>query len=256
MIQQQLNVISGFPLQSVALDTGNKYKEGRIPQIGSKVEFDDGRVFRMCSSREVFVASEVVGQQVAAAAEFAGKLTAASAGDDELILNITGIAVLGGTTAEMTVNKMQGGHIMITDDAGEGYSYRIKSNTVQDADAKVTFTLFDALKVAVTTDTDCCLVGNKYSEVVEAATTEETPIGGAMVPTTGASSSVLAYFWVQTKGPGIALGAGTLAAPLALSSGGAVVDSAESGSGVYDMIVGFALATTGDGSIPIDWDLE
>jgi hypothetical protein len=256
MIQQQLNIMSGFPLQAVVLDTSSKYKEGRVPQIGFKVEFDDGRIYRMCSTREVFVASEVVGQAVAASAEFAGKLTAASAGDTELILDITGIAVLGQSSAVMAVNKMQGGHIMITDDAGEGYSYRIKSNTIQDANAKVTFTLYDAVKVAVTTDSDCCLVGNKFAEVVEAATTAETPIGGAMVPTTGASSTVLAYFWAQTKGPGIALGAGTLAAPLKLSTGGAVADSAEAGSGVYDEICGQALATTANGSVPIDWSLE
>ena len=144
----------------------------------------------------------------------------------------------------------------MTDDAGEGYSYRIKSNTVQDASAKVTFTLYDGLKVAITTDTDCCLVGPKYTNVVEAATTAETPIGVALVPTTGASATVTAYFWVQTKGPGVALGAGTLAAPLALSTAGAVANSAEAGSGVYDQIVGQALATTANGSVPIDLFLE
>lgn len=256
MMNKQMNLISGFPLDSVVLDTDNKFKECRIPFVGQKVEFEDGRIYRFCSTNEVFVAGEVVGQAVAASAEFAGKLTAASAGATSVILDITNVAVLGQSTGVMAVNKLAGGYIVMTDDAGEGYSYRIKSNSAEDASDKVTIQLFDALKVAVTTDTDCCLVGNKFAGVVEGATTAETAIGGAMVPTTGASSTVTAYFWVQTKGPGIALGAGTLALPLALSTGGAVADAAEAGSGAYDQIVGLALATTANGYVPIDWRLE
>ena len=255
MINKQMNLISGNPLDAVVLDTDKKYLEGNVPMIGQKVEFDDGRIFRWCSSNAVQVAGEMVAVATCQATEIAGGCTAAAIGAKEVIVGTTAVTMFGGSAGVLAANRLAGGYLMITDDAGEGYSYRIKSHTAGTALVAITFTLYDGLKVAITTDTDVCLVGQKYRHVVEGATALSA-IGAILVPNTGASTTVESFFWVQTKGPGIALGAGTVGVELASAASGAVANAAEAGSGAYDRIVGTGLATTTDGYACIDLKCE
>jgi len=247
---------SGLPLDAVVLETDRKFKEGRVPKVGSKIKTQDGRCFRLCSANEVFVAGEMVAVKTALATEFAGKLTAAAAGSTQLVLDLTDVQVYGADAGTITKDKLAGGYIMITDDAGEGYSYPISGNSaVATNGGSTTIDLGEPVKVAVTTDTDCCLVGNKYRSVDEGAVAL-SPIGACLVPTTGGSSTVEAFFWVQTAGPACVLGSATVGVEIASAASGAVADSAESGSGGYDRIVGTGLATTANGYACVDLRLE
>lgn len=246
---------SGLPLDAVILDTDAKYKEGRVPAVGSCIEMIDGRKFRLCSANEVFVAGEMVAYKTALATEFAQKLTAASAGALEVILDLTAVAFYGGSTGVVAKDLLAGGYLMGTDAAGEGYNYPIIGNTIQDANAKTTISLGVPIKVAFTTSSDCVVVGNKFRSVDEGAVALKA-IGACMVPTTGASSSVEAFFWVQCAGPACCLGAATVGIEVASAASGAVADSAESGSGGYDRVIGTGLATTSNGYAAVDLCIE
>ena len=248
----QLKAISGSIYDTAVAATSAKALGSRIPFLGQTVEFDDGRKFVYCSTASNFVAGEMVAVATALAVEFANKLTAAAIGATSVVLNTTGAAIFGGTNAVWAASALAGGYLMITDDAGEGYSYRIKDNTGSTAAAPTTtITLFDPLKVAVTAASDCNLVGAKHRKVVEGAVAL-SPIGAAVVPTTAATDGVEQFFWVQTKGPAVCLGAATVGVEVASAASGAVANAAEAGSGVYDRIIGTGLGTTSDGYAAVD----
>jgi len=247
---------SGLPLDAVILDTDTKFKEGRVPKVGTQIKTQDGRCFRLCSAAAVHVAGEMVGVTTAQATEIAGALSAVSAGATEITLDCSGIDILGAGSGVMTKDLLAGGYLMLTDGAGEGYSYPIVGNTVDDSDDIFTIYLGEAIKVATSASTtDCIVVGSKYRKVIEGAVAI-SPIGCMMVPNTGASASVESFFWVQTKGAACVLGAGTVGVPLKSSTSGAVADSAEAGSGVYDTIVGYGLGTTSNGYACVDLCLD
>ncbi len=254
-LHRMITPSSGLPLDDVVLDTDSKYLEGRVPPVGSKIETADGRCFRLCSFEAVHVAGEMVAITTAQATEIAGALTAAAIGAIEVELDCTGIDILGAGSGVMTKDLLVGGYLMLTDDAGEGYSYPINGNSADDSDDKFTIDLAYPLKVAVTTDTDCIVVGSKYRKCSEGAQATKA-IGSLCVPTTGASTSVEAFAWVQTQGPAVCLGAGTVGVPIQTAASGAVADSAESGTGAYDQIVGIGLGTTSNGYACVDLDLE
>lgn len=245
----QKDMVSGSVYDACVAATATKFLGGRVPHLGQTVSFRDGREFVYCSTVEDFVAGEVVAVKTALATEFANKLVAASVGATEVQLNIYNVQIFGGTVSTIAANRLAGGFLMITDDLGEGYSYKIKSNTVQaTTDAThiyTTITLYDPLKVAIdATTSDCVLVGNPFKSVTEGSASLK-PIGVAMVPTTGTTAEC--YFWVQTKGPAVCLGAATVGVEVATAASGAVANAAEAGSGAYDCIIGTGLATTADG---------
>ena len=112
--------------------------------IGTKREFEDGRVFRYASFGAATAAGVLVSQDVSATAviEIENVATAAAVGATEVILTDSG------TLGSATANQYAGAYLHTVDDAGEGYTYRIKSNTAASSNA-VTFTLYDGLVVAV-----------------------------------------------------------------------------------------------------------
>lgn len=170
--------------------------------LGEKLELIDGRVFRYGQFNAAVGAGLVVSQDVSATSvvEIDGKATAAAIGATEVILTDSG--TLGSATAD----QYAGGYLHITDDAGEGHQYRIKSNTAASSDA-VTFTLYDGLVVAVTTDTDVAITGGLYCKLVGALGTADY-IASGVTPIAFTSGY---YGWVQTGGIATALADGTIA---------------------------------------------
>ena len=57
-----------------------------------------------------------------------------------------------------TADQFAGGYLHTVNDAGQGYTYRIKSNTAGSSNA-TTLTLFDGLKIALTAATDMWVAG-------------------------------------------------------------------------------------------------
>tara|TARA_R110002012_G_C11460701_1_gene592772 strand:- start:45 stop:791 length:747 start_codon:yes stop_codon:yes gene_type:complete len=174
------------------------FEESSTPKhpLGEKVELADGRVFRYASFAAATGAGLLVSQDISATAivESDGKLTAASAGATDVIYTDSG------TVGSATANQYAGGYLHTTDDAGEGYNYRIKSNTAASSNA-ITFTLFDSLQVAVTTATDVAVTGNLYNKVRAALGTADYIVSGV----TPISFTVDYYGWVQTRGIAVIL---------------------------------------------------
>lgn len=191
--------VSGSHLDASVNSTGQKYKWGRLPYVGQKLRYDDGREFVFCSTAVDVLAGQLVSTATAQAATFDNLCTAAAIGSTTLTVNTTGVAFFGGSAGVIAANRLAGGYIVMNDDAGEGYTYRIKSHTAGTASASVTFTLYDPLVVAATVASDIFIVGPRYDQVV-LATTALPPVGVACVDALAATSTYVEYFWAQTKG--------------------------------------------------------
>jgi len=209
------------------------YEESSTPKhsIGEKLELADGRCFRYVYTAAAINPGLLVSQDVSATAivESDGKLTAAAANATEVIYTDSG------TVGSATANQYQGGYLHITDDAGEGHQYRIKSNTAADSNA-ITFTLYDGLVVAVTTDTDVAVTGSLYYNVVGATAGTDGIIAG--VTTCGLTSNY--YGWVQTAGVATILADGSIAIYDNLTLSDGVAGAVQLKDAETEPLVGFA----------------
>ena len=209
------------------------YEESSTPKhaIGEKVELADGRCFRYVYTAAAINPGLLVSQDVSATAivESDGKLTAAAANATEVTYTDSG------TVGSATANQYAGGYLHITDDAGEGHQYRIKSNTAASSNA-VTFTLYDGLVVAVTTDTDVGVTGGLYYNVVGATAGTDGIIAG--VTTRGLTSNY--YGWVQTAGVATILADGSIAIYDNLTLSDGVAGAVQLKDAETEPLVGFA----------------
>ena len=221
-----------------------------INDIGQRCVFDDGREFVSCSTAVDITVGQVVAQS-GVTTDFTDDLAVAAAGATELVFNCTSLDLFGAGSGVMSKDLLRKGYITIMNGAGEGYRYRIKSNTVQDDDDKFTITLYDGLKVAVATTSDCNLSLAKYRKVI-VGTASLIPAGVAVVPAAAATAGKEMYFWAQTKGPGVVKVTTAanivLGKRVAVSTAGGVLISA---AGLND--IGIAEATpTADGDfVPV-----
>ena len=207
--------IKGLPCGSVfdAASTTQKAELGRV------VDFKDGRLYKYVLAGATLGAGGVVSQP-AASALTANGLAVAAIGATTLTLTLAGV----------TLNQYADGTIHLTDDTGQGYTYKIKSNTA--SDTTITIELYEGLIVAVDATTDVMLVPNLCRSVV-AGIAAAKPVGVAVV---AASSGE--YLWVQTRGvatvkvttaTSIAAGKGLMAAA---SAGVAIADGTQPTIGV------------------------
>lgn len=190
MSQGQRNIISGSFYDKYA--SGDlKANDGRMPRVGQRVEFEDGRCFVFCSTAADLSAGDVVA--TAACTELTTAVAAAA-----------GATTL--TTAATTVaaNAWAGGFMTIILGAGAGKTYKIKSNTAASAAAS-TVVLYDPLQDAIAATDDITFTPNLHAGVVQ-GTAALHPIGVACATTTAATDSDTQYFWAQTRG--VAFGKG------------------------------------------------
>lgn len=152
------------------------------------------------------------------------------------------IAVTVGATA-VTADAYADGFLQVNDATGEGYSYRIESNTACDASGTTIVQLADPIQVALVASTsEVSLIPNPWSSVITNANPTDAPAGCAMRAMTSGY-----YGWFQTGGMGIYLSDGTPAVGqmLVLSS----TDGAlEIGNATYtstEPIVAIATSTAG-----------
>ena len=209
------------------------YEESSTPNhsIGEKLELEDGRCFRYAYTAAAIGTGLLVSQDLSATAivESDNKLTAASAGATDVIYTDAG------TVGSATANQYAGGYLHTTDDAGEGYQFRIKSNTAADSNA-VTFTLYDPLVIAVTTATAVAVTGNLWYNVLGATAGTDYVISG--VTTIGLSSGY--YGWVQTAGVATILADGTIAIGQNLTLSDGVEGAVQAKDAETEPLVGFA----------------
>lgn len=165
--------------------------------LGEKLEFSDGRVFRYTQAGAAITAGHLVGQDFSAGniAEF-DDATISPVAAGSTVITITASALSGVDD----VNELAGSYLMTIDGTGEYYSYKIKSHGVESSNA-VEFTLYDPLHTAVATGTtDLQIIAPAFRKVITCAASTDAnsdtmPVG---VSFRGLTSAY--YGWIQTSG--------------------------------------------------------
>jgi hypothetical protein len=165
--------------------------------LGEKLEFSDGRVFRYTKAGAAITAGHLVAQDFSAGniAEFDdATISPVAAGSS--VITVTSSALNGVDDA----NELAGSYLMTIDGTGEYYSYKIKSHTAESSSA-VEFTLYDPLHTAVVSgETDLQIIAPAFRQVVTnttpaSGTGDSVPVG---VSFRGLTSGY--YGWIQTGG--------------------------------------------------------
>jgi hypothetical protein len=160
------------------------------------------------------------------------------------------------TLASVTADMFAGGYLHITDDVGEGFTYRIKGNTATDDPASGVFrlSLYDKIQVALTATTDHAITGNLYANVETAGTGTDGIVCGV---TCASLTATEPYGWVQTYGVATVLcdtaGSAGMRAQLSQSVAGSYAPATLDGTAAHNYpIIGTIITpgdTTGHGAI-------
>lgn len=164
----------------------------QLRTLGEEVFIGD-RKFRYISTGVDIEAGELAGQATGTVI-MANAILATAVGETDVTVDD---AALSGTA----INDFAGGYLHITDDAAQGFSYRIKSNLAA-ATNLVVVTLYDAIRVALTTASDSQMQPTKYADCV-LGTAALNPIGVATNQFTAGTDSSTQFGWVQTAGYGV-----------------------------------------------------
>lgn len=185
---------------------GNLFRTDDSPilPVGFRVALADGRVYRYAhigaaTNRGVIVAQDFSESGVVDT-------------DDVVIAPASAVAVPGTneqpgavnskfvqvTLAGVTANQFAGGYLHITDDSGEGYTYRIKGNTATNdpATGDIRLALYDRIQVALDATSDIAITGSVYANLEAATAATDTIAAGVTVSTFTAGQ----YGFIQTKG--------------------------------------------------------
>ena len=204
--------------------------------LGTLGETPDGRRFRYCEAGGTALVAGTLQQQVAIVANHQNIAVAAAAAIGAETVTVT----LGATLA--SVNQYAEGFMVVNDQAGEGFTYKIKGHPAAASAGSLTLTLDDSIRVALTTSSEVCLIANPYKDIVQHPT---TPTGVAVgVPLF--AMAIDNFGWIQTHGVVSCL---SDAAPgsvgAALSPSNATAGALESGV-IGQGVVGQALQTAVD----------
>ena len=205
--------------------------------IGEKLELADGRVFRYGYTAAAINRGLLVSQDVSATlvVETDGAIVASS-GDYALSAGSSMVEITLGAGTE---NQYAGGYLQITDDAGEGHQYRIKSNTARGdtSSGNVGFTLYDPIEVALDASaTDLAIVGNPWYNVVGATAGTDYIVAGV----TPISFSANYYGWFQTAGIALILSDTAIAIGDNLTLSDGVAGAVQLKDAETEPLVGFA----------------
>ena len=214
-----------------------------LHNLGELVHSNDGRAFRYCKA--------------GGTALEAGKLQQSSAqdtGDHNLAVAATAAGLKTITTVgtvTVTANQYASGFVVIADDAGEGYMYRISSHPAATA-AVVTLTLADEVQVALTASTTIDIIKNPYEGVIVNPTTiSSAPAGVAVKPLTASY-----YGWLQVSGPCAIFADDTIAVGLDVVASATVAGAVEvtaDGAPEIMSVVGTAIVAGTDAEyVPIN----
>lgn len=196
-------------------------------QLGETVFTNDGRAFRYVKAGGTTLVPGKL-QQASAEVTADQNLTAVAA-------SIGDLSIASTSTVTVTANQYAEGWAIITVTPGQGYQYQIKGHAAYTA-AAPTFSLSDAVLVALTTSSRIDLVANPHSAViVNPATATSAPIGVAVYPVVNAE-----FGWVQVGGVATVLADGTITVGTAVVASNATAGAVEALTGVQ-AIVGTAV---------------
>lgn len=183
--------------------------------IGERVCFDDGRVFRYAHYVSAVGPGKLAAQDasVTNTASLDAKFTNSAGTGADQALGATTIYLKDTDTfsASDAADVYAGGYLHVTDDVGEGYTYRIKSNAVGTAAGLMRLDLYDGLALAVNSESSGAITGSLYRNLaISNNGTDDVVVGVAPRSVTAG-----AFAWVQTWGVATVLAdetAGTVAA--------------------------------------------
>lgn len=190
------------------------YSQSSAPlyPVGTKFTMADGREFRYAHFGAAVTQGKLVSQDITESSVVDT--------DNSILAPASCVTTTDGTVgsyfveitkASVTVNQFAGAFLAITDDTGEGYMYKIKSNTASNDPASGTFRiqLEDPLIVALDASSDYEILGNPYANV-EGAVGSDGADYSVPVGVTVRSMTIAYYGWIQTKGTALVLQDGTV----------------------------------------------
>lgn len=198
-------------------EDGDQYDvEGRIPEVGSRATFQDGRKFVFCSTDANLAAGDIVGTLAESV-----ELTAVTAAYP------VGTTVIGAVLAGVTADMYVGGTLTVSLGTGLGYTYKIKGNTASATVATVDNTVFWTLEegiVLAMAATDNIIVKRDRNRALIQGTASLDNVGVVLTATTAATTGNTQYLWVQTGGLGLTKGtAGANGVALMATAAGAAI---------------------------------
>lgn len=194
------NAIQGIPEVGGTANIYDTHASPKFP-IGTLLERSDGARFRYGQ----FGATVLQGRLVAT--DFSGSSIVdtdnsivASASAQTTTDGTKGSRYIEMTLASITADQLAGAYLITTDDAGEGYTYRIKGNTATNdpASGNIRIELYNPLQNAVTAATDAAIAGNKFADLK--INSYATDTGASGVAVVGNDADSYPYGWVQTRG--------------------------------------------------------
>ncbi len=170
----------------------NSDATGSRAKLGTKVETDDGRVFRFCLNSSTPMVAGTLYQAPPVVTNHQNLAVAVVAAIGSKLVTVT----LGGSAA--TSGQYSEGYLLVNAGAGIGHTYKISGNPAQTSTSgSLVLTLEDPVKVALdTTTSKVCLVPNLYNQPVISATAQS----GTAVGVAPFAIPASAYGWLQTRG--------------------------------------------------------
>ncbi len=163
--------------------------------IGTRIVVGE-RVFRYAKAGGTLVAGKALVAE-ASKSDHVDLVPSAAASTGDKTISLT-----NGASTAITADMYAEGYLFGNDGTGQGYIYRIASNTAAATSAVTTVTLKDALLVDVTADAnnEFGLMKNVWAAVTHSATEELLFVGVPLIAVTDTY-----YFWCQTWGPAMML---------------------------------------------------
>jgi hypothetical protein len=173
----------------------------QVHPLGTLAIMADGRKFRYAKAGAAALAMGKIQQGPAIVANHQNIAVAAAAAIGAEQVTVT----LGATAA--TADQYKEGYLIVNDATGEGQTLKIKSHPAADSSGSLVIKLEDAVKVALTTSSEVCLIPNPWNGVIIYPTTSTLAPAG-VAPFAVAAGK---YCWLQTGGPCSALADGAIA---------------------------------------------
>ncbi len=220
------NTIQGIPQIGGPVDL---YESRTDPQfaIGYRVQRQDGNEYVYSQFGATTGAGRLVSQDLSESSLVdTDNSIIAPASSQTTTDGTAGQKFLEVTVASISIDDFAGGYATITDDLGEGHTYRIRGNTAtgDPAAGNIRIELYDKIVTSLDATSDLAITGQLYSNL-EPATTTDTAASGVSIVAQDADD----YGWVQTKGVAgiltdgtVVLGSGTIIGSVAGSVAPAV----------------------------------
>lgn len=204
-------------MATVTVNAQSRFASSAIQNhpLGSRLELNDGRVFRYCQA----VAATVAGNLYQSAAPIANHLANTP---PAVAIGAESFTYTPGATGG-AANLYAEGYLQVDTTPGEGYTYTVSGHAAITSSTAFTLNLLDPIQVALTTSSRVGLVHNPYKNVVIQPTTQTATTAGVAPCIIGTAE----YGWLQTWGPCSTLINGTPAITAPVVNGGTTAGSVD-----------------------------